>query len=106
MPDATNETALSIANVRQPHLKHPTVPELAAEIGAHVRAWRTGQGMDQRAFAEWFGVTSGAVSQWEHGQTLPRAEVLITLMRVCGFDAHDLKSAAAPLTLTVQAAAA
>jgi transcriptional regulator with XRE-family HTH domain len=103
MSDASTETALSTCGVRQPHLQHPRVPELAAEIGALVKAWRVANDMKQAAFAAWFGVSSAAVSQWESGQTVPRAELLITLMRVCSFDVRDLTSAAAPVSLTTTA---
>jgi len=33
-------------------------------------------GLDQTFVAEQLGVTQGAVSQWETGETLPRAELL------------------------------
>ncbi len=80
-----------------PHRRHKQYPDLAVEIGRRIREGRERLGWTQGGFARRVGKSQGAVEQWETGLTMPRAEILVALSRVLGFNLDDLASDAPPI---------
>lgn len=52
---------------------------IACKAGVDVRAVRRARGMTQKAFAEAFGFTVGAVRDWEQGRKRPERSARILL---------------------------
>lgn len=61
------------------------LPGLAA-LGARIRAVRQAKGLNQKLFAEEFGVTQGSVSNWEKGIDRPSPKVLAKLASMTAND--------------------
>lgn len=51
---------------------------------------REQSGLTQKQVADALGVTQSAVSLWETGQSLPRAEMLIKIAKLYGCSISDL----------------
>ncbi len=60
---------------------------LDGDIGALVRDARRRAGLSQAELAAAAGTTQSAVSRWERGHDVPRADTLVELLRACGFEA-------------------
>ena len=60
---------------------------LDGDIGALVRDARRRAGLSQSELAAKAGTTQSAVSRWERGHDVPRADTLVELLRACGFEA-------------------
>lgn len=70
-------------------------------IGERIKQLRIARHLSQQQIAIRTGVTQGAVSQWEHGQTAPAADQLIALADMFGVSVYDLKGIKAPEQLDV-----
>ena len=55
-----------------------------------IREARKALGISQGQLALMLGVTPGAVGQWEHGQTRPRAEKLLLISSILGVPVEEL----------------
>lgn len=60
---------------------------LDSDIGAMVRDARRYAGMSQAELAAALGTTQSAVSRWERGHDVPRADTLVAILRACGYEA-------------------
>lgn len=58
----------------------------------NIRQLRTEKGYSQAALAEKIGVSQQAVTQWETGDAMPRADKLPELARLLGCKVDDLLS--------------
>jgi transcriptional regulator with XRE-family HTH domain len=60
---------------------------LDGDIGAMVREARRYAGLSQAELATAIGTTQSAVSRWERGGDVPRADTLVAILRACGYEA-------------------
>jgi uncharacterized protein len=60
---------------------------LDGDIGAVVRDARRSAGLSQAELAAAVGTTQSAVSRWERGHDVPRADTLVAILRACGYEA-------------------
>ncbi len=60
---------------------------LDGDLGGLIRDVRRRAGLSQGALAEVVGTTQSAVSRWERGHDMPRADTLVQILRACGFEA-------------------
>lgn len=56
----------------------------------NIRKIRERKKMSQESIAALIGVTQGAVSQWESGNTMPTAQNIIDLARILGCTTDDI----------------
>ena len=59
-------------------------------MGIRIREARKALGIKQGEFARMLGVTSGAVSQWEKGRTLPNVDKLKRIAEVLNTTVDEL----------------
>ena len=60
---------------------------LDGDIGEMVREARRYAGFNQAELAAAIGTTQSAVSRWERGHDVPRADTLVAILRACGYEA-------------------
>ena len=56
----------------------------------NIRKIRERKKISQESIAAMIGVTQGAVSQWESGNTMPTAQNIIDLARILGCTTDDI----------------
>ena len=59
-------------------------------IGDNIRKLRIERGMSQEQLADRIGKTRSAVSQYEHGTTMPRMGVIESMAQVFGVPKHEI----------------
>ena len=62
---------------------------------------RKSRGYSQAQVAMKLGISQGAISQWEHGTTVPAAEQLLSLADIYGISVDEILGRAAPEPKTV-----
>jgi transcriptional regulator with XRE-family HTH domain len=55
-----------------------------------IESLRKAAGLSQEDLANLVGVTQGAVSQWESGESFPRAKLLIQISKILSCTVDDL----------------
>jgi transcriptional regulator with XRE-family HTH domain len=56
----------------------------------HIKEAREKSGMSQQALADALNITQGAISQWEKGDSAPRANKLVQLAQILGCTVDEL----------------
>lgn len=74
-----------VTNISVKKISRHVLPNLAA-LGARIRAVRQANGLTQKQFAERFGVTQGAVSNWEKGVDRPG---ILPLAKLAGMTVNE-----------------
>jgi repressor LexA len=60
-----------------------------AQLSARIAAWRQSRGLSQVDLARHVGVTKGAVSLWESGDTQPTHENVALIAQVLGLSLSE-----------------
>lgn len=63
-----------------------------------IKNLRKKKGMSQTQIAIKLGITQGAVSQWETGQTEPASDQLLALAKIFGVSVYEIKGEDEPQT--------
>lgn len=56
----------------------------------HIKEAREKSGMSQQTLADALNITQGAISQWEKGDSTPRADKLVQLAQILGCTVDEL----------------
>lgn len=58
-------------------------------VAKHLRAWLAAADLSQNKLADKLGTTQSQVCRWCNGKAVPRGDVLLKIIGLCGLEVRD-----------------